>query len=51
MMEMSESRDEKLLELTRRVLDLKAEKKSFNASQNEMIKEVETEIKALVKET
>ena len=39
-----------LLELTRRLLDLKREKKDFNDAQNAVIKETEEEIKAAVKE-
>lgn len=38
----------KLQELNRRVLDLKAEKKQYNADMNERIKMVELEIKELV---
>jgi hypothetical protein len=43
-------KSEQLMELTRRALDLKAEKKKFNAEINDQIKETETEIKKLVKE-
>lgn len=38
----------KLQELNRRVLELKAEKKAYNADMNERIKMVEMEIKELV---
>ena len=39
-----------LVELTRRLLDLKLNKKEWNKEQNESIKETEAEIKKLVKE-
>ena len=39
-----------LMELTRHLIDLKLEKKEFNKSQNESIKETELLIKGLVKE-
>jgi hypothetical protein len=41
---------EKLVELTRHVLDLKKEKKDYNKHMNESIKNVEAEIKSCVKE-
>lgn len=44
------TKQEQVMILTRRVLDLKLEKKEFNASQNKMIKDAETKIKFLVKE-
>jgi HAMP domain-containing protein len=40
----------KLLEATRRLLDLKAEKKKYNAEINDQIKETEAEIKALARD-
>lgn len=39
-----------LLSLTRQVLDLKEEKKKFNREQNEQIKDLEAQIKKVVKE-
>jgi hypothetical protein len=39
-----------LMEATRRLLDLKLEKKEFNKTQNERIKENEARIKELCKE-
>ena len=44
-----EKQDE-LIELTRRLIDLKLEKKNFCKDINESIKETEAEIKKLVKE-
>jgi hypothetical protein len=41
----------KLMELTRLVLDLKKEKKEYNTEINGRIKETEAEIKMLVKES
>jgi hypothetical protein len=43
-------KSQELMELTRRLIDLKMEKKKYNADMNESIKEIETEIKKLVKE-
>ena len=43
-------KSQELMDLTRRVIDLKAEKKKYNAEMNEMIKDNEAEIKKLVKE-
>ena len=40
---------DKLLQLTRDVLDLKSEKKDYNKDMNERIKELEESIKAFVK--
>jgi len=45
---MDKSQD--LMDLTRRLIDLKMEKKKYNADMNESIKEIEAEIKKLVKE-
>jgi hypothetical protein len=39
-----------LIELTRRLIDLKLEKKNYNKDMNESIKETEAAIKKLVKE-
>ena len=44
------ARDEILLNLTRAILDLKAEKKSINKDFNKRIKKMEADIAACVKE-
>ncbi len=41
--------ESQLLELTRRMIDLKLEKKNYNAEMNEQIKAIEAEIKRMVK--
>ena len=43
-------KDKELLELCRAVIDIKLEKKSYNKDMNERIKELETQIKAVVKD-
>ena len=40
---------DKLLELTRQIIDLKREKKNFNDEINSRIKELDAEIKELVR--
>lgn len=42
--------NDELMELTRHLLDLKLEKKTYNTQMNESIKETEAAIKKLVKE-
>jgi len=42
-------KSQELLELTRRMLDLKREKKEYNSDMNEQIKAVEAEIKRVAK--
>lgn len=46
---MSDDKPQELLELTRRMLDLKCEKKQYNSDMNEQIKAVEAEIKRVAK--
>jgi hypothetical protein len=41
----TETRDQKLLRLTRAVIDLKTEKKGWNQEQNKLIKDLEADIK------
>ena len=43
-------KSQELMEMTRQMLDLKTEKKNFNKDMNERIKDIEAEIKKLVKE-
>lgn len=43
--------ENKLLEATRRLLDLKTEKKNYNKEINDQIKDTESEIKKLAAET
>lgn len=43
-------RDQELLEFTRHLLDLQAEKKKFNKEINESIKKTQAKIKELAKE-
>jgi hypothetical protein len=43
-------KDKELLELCRAVIDIKTEKKTYNKDMNERIKELETQIKALVRD-
>jgi len=43
-------KSQELMDLTRRLIDLKIEKKKYNTDMNESIKEIEAEIKKLVKE-
>jgi len=47
---MSDNNSQELLELTRRMIDLKREKKQYNSDMNEQIKAVEAEIKRVAKE-
>jgi hypothetical protein len=47
---LDEQEKQELLELTREILDIKAEKKQYNADMNESIKQKEARIKELVKE-
>lgn len=47
---MEADKSQELLELTRRMLDLKKEKKQYNSDMNEQIKAVEAEIKRVAKE-
>lgn len=44
------AKNAEVVELTKQIIDLKLEKKNFNQSQNEMIKEFEAQIKKLCKE-
>jgi uncharacterized membrane protein len=46
---MSDNNSQELLELTRRMIDLKREKKQYNSDMNEQIKAVEAEIKRVAK--
>jgi len=47
---MSDNNSQELLGLTRRMIDLKREKKQYNSDMNEQIKAVEAEIKRVAKE-
>lgn len=47
---MGTEQDQKVVELTRLIIDLKLEKKKYNKEINDQIKENEKEIEVLVKE-
>jgi len=44
------AKNAEVVELTKQIIDLKLEKKNFNQSQNETIKDLESQIKKLCKE-
>ena len=44
------NKDKEIVRLTRLLLDLKTEKKDYNGSMNETIKDIESQIKTLCKE-
>jgi len=44
------AKNAEVVELTKKIIDLKAEKKTYNSEMNESIKHLESQIKTLCKE-
>jgi len=44
------AKNAEVVELTKQIIDLKAEKKTYNSEMNESIKDLESQIKKLCKE-